>query len=94
MRPMTGPALSIDARPAFMFQCGNSNLWAITLDGSGARLPKEACDGEWLLRREFPLGVHEPLPVAMAPEPIIRAIDADGYYLWRQGFGQPHATSQ
>ena len=94
MRPMTGPALSNDARPAFMFQCGDSNLWAITLDGSGALLPKDACDGAWLLRREFPLGVHEALPVAIAPEPIIRAIDADGYYLWRQGTGQPHATSQ
>jgi hypothetical protein len=94
MRPTTGPALSDDARPAFMFQCAESNLWAITLDGSGAVLPKDRCTEGWVLRQKFPLGVHEPLPFPIDPEPIIRAIDADGYFLWRQGAGQPHATSQ
>jgi len=94
MRPATGPDLSDDARPAFLFQCGESNLWAITLDATGALLPKDACEAEWVLRKTFPLGVHEPVPAPIDPEPMIRGIDADGYYLWRQGSGQTHATSQ
>ena len=94
MRPTTGPALDVDARPAFAFQCGDSDLWAVTLDGSGAMLPKDRCQAEWVFRRKFPLGVHEPVPAHLDPEPIIRAIDANGYFLWRQGAGQPHATSQ
>jgi hypothetical protein len=67
MRPETGPALSDDARPAFLFQCGESNLWAITLDATGALLPKDACEAEWVLRKTFPLGVHEPVPAPIDP---------------------------
>ena len=94
MRPTIGPALSVDSRPAFLFECAESDLWAITLDESGAVLPKDKCREKWVLRQKFPLGVHEPVPVPIDPEPIIRAIDADGYFLWRRGAGQPHATSQ
>jgi hypothetical protein len=94
MRPTSGPALSVDARPAFIFQCGESDLWAITLDGSGAILPKDRCAQEWVLRSKFPLGVHEPVPAPIDPEPIIRAIDSDGYFLWQLHSRQPHATSQ
>ena len=95
MRPVTSPALDVDARPAFLFQCGESDLWAATLDGSGAILPKQRCEEGWVLRRKFPLGVHEPVPAAIDPEPIIRGIGADGYYLWRDdNTSKPHATSQ
>src|SRR5262245_5943995 len=94
MRPTMGPALSVDARPAFMFQCGESDLWAIALDGSGAILPKDRCAQAWVLRSKFSLGVHEPVPAPLDPEPIIRAIEADGYFLWHLRSGQSHATSQ
>ena len=94
MRPETGPALSDDARRAFLFQCSESNLWAVTLDETGALLPKDACEAEWVLRKTFSLGVHEPVPAPIDPEPMIRGIGADGYFLWRQGSGQTHATSQ
>jgi hypothetical protein len=95
MRPIRGPALDVDARPAFLFQCGDSDLWAAALDGSGAVLPKQRCKEGWVMRRKFFLGVHEPVPAAIDPEPIIRGIGADGYYLWCQGnTSKPHATSQ
>ena len=86
MRPVYSPALYIDARPAFLFQCreGGGGLWAVTLDGSGANLPREACQEGWRLRQKFPLGIHEPVPViTVAAESILQGLLADGYYLWR-----------
>ena len=97
LRPETAamPRRDVDARPVFLFQCGESDLWVTTLDGSGAILPKQRCEEGWVLRRKFPLGVHEPVPAAIDPEPIIRGIGADGYYLWRDdNTSKPHATSQ
>jgi hypothetical protein len=95
MRPVYGPALDVDARPAFLFQCGASDLWAVTLDESGATLPKSGSQDRWVLRTKFPLGVHEPVPVPIDPEPIIRGIGADGSYVWRQGnTSKTHGTSQ
>ena len=95
MRPIYGPALDIDARPAFLFHCGASDLRAVTLDGSGSNLPKTLCKDGWVLHTKFPLGVHEPVPATIDPEPIIRGILADGYYIWRDNnASKPHATSQ
>jgi len=77
-----------------MFQCGDTDLWAVALDASGAILPKDRCAQGWVLRSKFSLGVHEAVPAAIDPEPIIRAIAADGYFLWHLDSGQSHATSQ
>jgi hypothetical protein len=84
MRPIYGPALYVDARTAFLFRCQGAELWAVTLDGSGANLPKQACPGGWCLHQEFPLGVQEPVPViTVSAEPILQGLLADGFYLWR-----------
>jgi hypothetical protein len=54
-----------------------------------------ACAQGWILREEFQLSVQKPVPAAIAPEPILRGIDARGYYIWRSGYaGQPKGTSQ
>jgi hypothetical protein len=94
MPPIYGPALDTDARPAFIFQCGESDLHAVTLDGSGSNLPKSMCKEGWVLRTKFPLGVHEPVPASIDPEPILRGILADGYFIWRDNNVERHATSQ
>lgn len=89
MRPIYGPGLDVDANPAFVFQCGERNLWAVTLDGSGASLPKDACHDGWRLVRKFPLGVREPVPIiAVNAETVLQAILAQGYYLWRPSVGR------
>ena len=49
----------------------------------------------WILREEFQLSVQHPVPAAIAPEPILRGIAAQGYYIWRSGYaGRPKGTSQ
>ena len=74
---------SDDAETAYLFQCGTEQLFAVSLDKSGTRLPRSSCTQGWTLREEFQLGVQHPVPAAIAPEPILRGIAALGYYIWR-----------
>jgi hypothetical protein len=43
---------------------------------------------------QFELGVHEAVPAAMNPEPILRGIRANGYYVWSDASGSPSGTTQ
>jgi len=81
-----------DTTTAFLFQCGESDLFAVSRDQTGANIPKSECASGWLLRNSFRLGVREPVPVAIEPEPILRGIAANGYFIWRPG--KIHGTSQ
>jgi hypothetical protein len=67
-----------DAQTAYLFQCGTEELFAVSLDRSGARLPRSPCTQGWILREEFQLGVQHPVPAAIAPEPILRGIRCAG----------------
>ena len=71
-----------DSRPAFLFRCGNSNLYAISLDEAGKSLPKDECEDGWQLLQSFALGVQEPVPASVDPEKVIAAIDARGFFMW------------
>jgi hypothetical protein len=87
--------MSGDAQTAFLFQCGAEPLFAVSLDKTGVNIPRSTCTQGWLLREEFLLGVQEPVPAAISPEPILRGIRAKGYYMWRSGYtNQPKGTSQ
>jgi len=70
------------SRPAFLFQCGDSNLCAITLDESGGNLPKDECEYGWRLLQSFALGVQEPIPASVNPENVITGIEVRGFYIW------------
>lgn len=75
-----------DARRAFLFQCGESNLFAVSLDETAANIPAGLCAAAaWHLRDAFALGVQEAMPIGVAPEPVLRGIKAEGYFVWRQG---------
>jgi hypothetical protein len=71
-----------DSRPAFLFQCGDSNLCAITLDETGGNLPKDECVDGWRILQSFPLGVQEPIPARVNPENVMAGIDVRGFYIW------------
>ena len=64
--------MSGDARNAFFFQCGDEQLFAVSLDKTGLNIPRSTCTQGWVLREEFLLGVQEPVPAAISPEPITR----------------------
>jgi len=89
---MTGDLMHDDATMAYLFQCGESDLFAVSKDQTGANIPRAQCAQGWLLRDTFRLGVREPVPASIQPEPILRGIATDGYYIWRRG--SMHGTTQ
>jgi hypothetical protein len=53
---------SDDAQHAYLFQCGDEELFAVCLDRTGAGLPRGSCAQGWILREEFQLSVQKPVP--------------------------------
>jgi hypothetical protein len=95
MNAIFGPAGDSDAQAAYLFLCPHTNCYGVTLDPTGQNLPSQGCEVGWELQAEFPLGVQEVLPTPMNPEPVIRGIAANGYFVWRQGLVRnPFGTSQ
>jgi hypothetical protein len=78
-----GPPMHADAQTAYLFQCGDEGLFAVSPDKAGSNIPRSSCTQGWLLRQEFQLGTQDPVPAAIGPEPILRSIIAKGYYIWR-----------
>ena len=74
-----------DSVTAYLFECGDDALFAVTLDPAGSNIPQRTCPQGWRRIAAFALGVHEPIPVAIAPERILQAIRSIGYYIWREG---------
>jgi hypothetical protein len=83
-----------DATRAYLFRASNDPaIYAVTRQPIGDNLPALDGQAEWVLDREFALGVREAMPIHLAPEPVLRALRADGYFLWSQG-SNPVGTSQ
>jgi hypothetical protein len=90
---MAAPAIGeTDALEAYLFQCGDTGLFAVSLDSTGRNIPRSACVEGWRLRTAFRLGVRDAVPAAIPPEPILRGVRAVGYYVWREG--AIHGTAQ
>jgi hypothetical protein len=93
--PLYGPAGEIDATEAHLFECGCEQLFAISHDRSGKNLPPNTCPEGWQFKLSFALGVREAMPVAIAPEPVLRGLRSVGYYIWREGYGRnPSGTTK
>jgi hypothetical protein len=87
------PALDDDSRPASLFETLDGKFLAVCLDRAGASLPR--ANGEnWQFQTEFRLGVHEPVPVAIDPEPLLRGIKANGYFVWPANRTLPMGSAQ
>jgi hypothetical protein len=77
--------MSEDAKTAYLFQCGDEELFAVSPDKAGENIPRSSCTQGWLLRQEVRLGEQDPAPAVVGPEPILRGITDKGYYIWRAG---------
>jgi len=88
-----GPAGDIDATEAYLFECGCDQLFAVSDDQTGANLPPHLCLEGWQFKLSFALGVREAMPIAIAPEPVLRGLRSVGYYIWRVG-RNPSGTTQ
>lgn len=81
-----------DATIAYLFCDPGSGMYAVTLDPDGLNLPPIKSGG-WTFDRKIALGVWEALPVPISPEPVLRGVKAQGYYVWRDK-SNPKGTSQ
>lgn len=72
-----------DVRTGYLFQCGDEDLFSVSLDKAGANIPRSSCTQGWLLRKEFQLDAHNPVPATIGADPVTRGINAKGYYTWR-----------
>jgi hypothetical protein len=75
----------LDSVTAYLFECGDDALFAVSVDPAGSNLPQKTCPQGWRRIAEFALRVHETPPVAIDPERILRAVRSIGYYIWREG---------
>lgn len=81
-----------DARPAFLFERRDTPSRAVSLDRTGGNLPGGA--GAWNLVGEFPLGVQEVVPADIDPEPVLRGLRAEGFFIWELDHIEPFGSSQ
>ena len=83
-----------DATTAYLFVSrGDPTIYAVTRDPQGANLPSDGSTLTWRREGEFALGVREAMPVHIAPEPVLRGLEAQGYFIWQVG-SNPRGTSQ
>jgi len=88
-----GPALDDDSRLAYLFETVDGAYLGVTLRKDGSLLPRG--EGQvWHFQTEFRLGVHEPVPAAIDPEPILRGLKADGFFIWPVKRTLPMGTGQ
>jgi hypothetical protein len=95
MELIYGPAGDRDADAVYLFECDCEPVVAISRDRAGANLPRNVCSGAWRMTRSFMLGVKEAMPFAIDPEPVLRGLMANGYYLcYDKHVRNPSGTSQ
>jgi hypothetical protein len=83
-----------EAQRAFLFHCAfEADLHAISLDRSGSNIMPGQCPTGWVLDQEVMIGVQDALPVALAPEPVLRGLRNVGFYVWKEG-SNPKSTTQ
>jgi len=78
---------------AHLFLCLENGHYAVSNDPKGANLPEGSCLSGWRYVRSFTPAVDAPLPFAANPEPILRALRDDGYWVAGEA-GETHGTSQ
>lgn len=83
-----------DARRAYIFRARNDlGMHAVTCDPVGANLPLVDAAGGWVFDGAFALGVREAMPIHIAPEPVLRGLQREGFFVWCDG-SNPRGTSQ
>ena len=78
---------------AHLFLCLENGHYAVSNDPRGANLPQAACLSGWKYIRAIEPDVNAPLPFAANPEPILRALRDNGYWVAGET-GETHGTSQ
>lgn len=84
--------LSDDATEVYLFSNAEEMLNAVTRDRKGANLP--LLRGAWDFQKEIVLGVQEPFAAGIDPEPALRGMRSEGYFIWKSPHIEPFGSSQ
>jgi hypothetical protein len=70
-------------KKVYVFNCTKNKMkLGLTYDSTGANLPHQRCDGQWILYKVMTLEPNGPLVVSgHKPEDILDAIDRDGFMI-------------
>lgn len=72
-----------DTTSAYLFSASNDPAkYAVSRDRTGDNLPVLEHMAKWTLDRAFALGVREAMPIHVAPEPVLRGLMVQGYFVW------------
>lgn len=83
-----------DASTAYLFYCRmDPTIHAVSRDPTGANIPIRGTAQDWVFDRRIALGVREAMPLRIAPEPVLRGLEADGFFIWKD-WSNPMGTSQ
>ena len=83
-----------DASAAYLFYCRQDpTIHAVSRDPTGANIPTGKAPQGWALHGSIALGVREAMPVHVAPEPVLRGLEANGFFIWKDR-SNPMGTSQ
>jgi hypothetical protein len=77
-----------DTVQAYLFECGDERLFAVSIDPYGRNIPRNACPEGWRLKTGFLLGIHRPVPAEIDLKAVLRGIRDAGYYVWREGMSR------
>ena len=77
----------MSALAVFVFQCLDSNLYALTLYRSGDNLPADVCAGSWVYRTRLLLTKQSLETLPMDSHAAMAALIRDGLFLARLSSG-------
>lgn len=82
-----------DPLTVYLFENSADDTIGICQTASGALLPTPRT-GAWHLKLAFPLAVDQPTSIGIDPEPILRGLTANGYFVCNRNQINPFGTSQ
>lgn len=74
-----------DAQAAYLFQCGDWDLFAVLPDKAGTNIPRSSCTSGGVMLQEFKLGGMILCRQRSAPSQFLRSTIDKGHYIWLAG---------
>jgi hypothetical protein len=72
------------ADTGYLFQCGSTDMFAVSRDKAGSNIPTVECRQGWSFRDVVTLDVRDPLLSPHDMANLRKALDLYGFYIWRE----------
>jgi len=70
---------------AYLFECDEDALFAISLDALGSNIPRRSCPQGWRRISELELGGPDRVASGIPVPALLQSLLSVGYYVWREG---------